>query len=60
MLGIIDIRETVLMGFLNNRRSGEKFVISMYSLENKRNTSFVLSVTDLAFAGLYDLFIRDV
>ena len=57
MLGIIDIRETVLMGFLNNRRSGEKFVISMYSLENKRNTSFVLSVTD---AGLYDLFIRDV
>ena len=60
MLGFIDIGDTVLMGFLNNRKYGEKFVISMYSLENKRNASFALSVIDLALAGLYDLYIRDV
>ena len=60
MLGFIDIGDTVLMGFLNNRKYGEKFVISIYSLENKRNASFALSVIDLALAGLYDLCIRDV
>ena len=60
MLGFIDIGDTVLMGFLNNRKYGEKFVISIYSLENKRNASFALSVIDLALAGLYDLYIRDV
>ena len=47
MLGVINIGDTVLMGFLNNRKYGEMFVISIDSLENKRNASFVLSVIDL-------------